>query len=160
MPGEIVFYGGWAMRGYHANVEQTQLAIWSDERQRTFIRSGDIGRLDEDGYLYVVDRKKDMIITGGFNVFPSDIEAVLSSHPDVIEAACIGVPHDVWGEAPMAYVIVRAGAQVDPVALKRWANDRLAKTQRLSDLIVLGEFPRNALGKVVKRELRMLRPKR
>ena len=152
--GEIVFYGGWAMRGYHGNPEQTDLAIWRDERNRTFIRSGDIGRLDEDGYLYVVDRKKDMIITGGFNVYPSDIEAVLSSHPDVIEAACIGAPHEVWGETAVGFAILRRGAQAAPADLRQWANERLAKTQRLSDLIVLEEFPRNALGKVVKRDLR------
>jgi long-chain acyl-CoA synthetase len=153
-PGEIAFWGGWVMRGYHNNPEQTRLAIWRDEQGRTFIRTGDIGRLDEDGYLYVVDRKKDMIISGGFNVYPADIEAVLGQHPDVLEAAVIGVPHRVWGETPFAFVILKHGAISQPVDLVSWANTRLAKTQRLSGLLQLEEFPRNALGKVVKRDLR------
>ncbi|GGC65056.1 class I adenylate-forming enzyme family protein [Chelatococcus reniformis] len=152
--GEIAFYGGWAMRGYHGNREQTEAAIWRDQRGRTFIRSGDVGRLDADGYLYVVDRKKDMIISGGFNIYPSDIEAVLSAHPDVIEATVVGVPHPTWGETPVGFVILRGDAAPESEALKAWANERLAKTQRLAKVVPLDEFPRNALGKVVKRELR------
>ena len=153
-PGEIAFYGGWMMRGYHNNPEQTNSAIWKDARGRTFIRSGDIGKLDEDGYLYIVDRKKDMIISGGFNIYPSDMESVLGSHPDVLETTVIGVPHPVWGETPVGFAIPRRGASIAPGSLMTWANERLAKTQRLSAVIFLEEFPRNALGKVVKRDLK------
>jgi long-chain acyl-CoA synthetase len=152
-PGEIAFYGGWAMRGYYNNEEQTRSTIWRDERGRTFIRSGDIGKLDEDGYLYIVDRKKDMIISGGFNIYPSDIEAVLSAHPDVLEAAVVGIPHPVWGETPVGFAIPRDGATLQTELVVAWANERLAKTQRLYAVILLEEFPRNALGKVIKRDL-------
>jgi long-chain acyl-CoA synthetase len=152
-PGEIAFFGGWAMRGYYNNEEQTRAVIWRDGSGRTFIRSGDIGKLDDDGYLYIVDRKKDMIISGGFNIYPSDIEAILSRHPDVVESTVVGVPHPVWGETPVGFVILRAGADAAAELLKSWANEKLAKTQRVSEVIVLEEFPRNALGKVIKREL-------
>jgi acyl-CoA synthetase (AMP-forming)/AMP-acid ligase II len=152
-PGEIAFYGGWAMRGYYNNDEQTRSAIWRDSLGRTFIRSGDIGKLDEDGYLYIVDRKKDMIISGGFNIYPSDIEAVLSAHPDVLEATVVGIPHPIWGETPVGFAIPRDGAAIQTDLITAWANERLAKTQRLSAVILLEEFPRNALGKVVKRDL-------
>jgi long-chain acyl-CoA synthetase len=152
-PGEIAFYGGWAMRGYYNNDAQTLSAIWRDKFGRSFIRSGDIGKLDEDGYLYIVDRKKDMIISGGFNIYPSDIEAVLSAHPDVLEATVIGIPHPVWGETPVGFAIPRDGATVQTELVTAWANERLAKNQRLYAVILLEEFPRNALGKVVKRDL-------
>lgn len=153
-PGEIAFYGSWVMSGYHGNPEQTERAIWRDERGRTFIRSGDIGKLDDDGYLYIVDRKKDMIISGGFNVYPSDMEAILATHSDVLESAVIGIPHPVWGETPVGFAIPRRGASIAPEALMAWANEKLAKTQRLSAVIFVEEFPRNALGKVVKRDLK------
>jgi long-chain acyl-CoA synthetase len=152
-PGEIAFYGGWAMRGYYNNDEQTHAAIWRDGVGRSFIRSGDIGKLDEEGYLYIVDRKKDMIISGGFNIYPSDIEAVLSAHPDVLEATVVGIPHPIWGETPVGFAIPRDGAAIQADLITAWANERLAKTQRLSAVILLEEFPRNALGKVVKRDL-------
>jgi acyl-CoA synthetase (AMP-forming)/AMP-acid ligase II len=94
-----------------------------------------------------------MIISGGFNIYPSDIEAVLSAHPDVLEATVIGIPHPIWGETPVGFAIPRDGATAGTELLKLWANERLAKTQRLSAVILVEEFPRNALGKVVKRNL-------
>jgi acyl-CoA synthetase (AMP-forming)/AMP-acid ligase II len=151
--GEIAFFGGWMMTGYHDAEEQTRAVIWKDALGRTFIRSGDMGKLDDDGYLYIVGRKKDMIISGGFNVYPSDIETILSTHPDVLESTVIGVTHPVWGETPVAFVIAKSNLTIEPGPLKDWANERLAKTQRLSAIIAVEEFPRNALGKVVKREL-------
>jgi acyl-CoA synthetase (AMP-forming)/AMP-acid ligase II len=128
--------------------------IWRDERGRSFIRSGDIGRQDEDGYLILVDRKKDMIISGGFNIFPADLEEVLGGHPDVLDATVIGVPHARWGESPLGLVILKPGAAFDPDAMVLWCNERLAKHQRLSAIEMRDEFPRNALGKVLKRILR------
>ena len=152
--GEIAFYGGWAMRRYHGRPEQTREVIWRDERGRSFVRTGDIGRMDDDGYLFVVDRKKDMIISGGFNIFPADIESVLSQHPGVLDVCVVGVAHPLWGESPVAAVIPRSGAALEARDLKEWANARLAKTQRLAALMLRDDFPRNAMGKVVKPDLR------
>ena len=118
------------------------------------MRSGDIGYLDEDGFLILVDRKKDMIISGGFNVFPADLEAVIGTHPAVLDCTVIGIAHPKWGETPLALVIPRGDAQVSTDELKQWCNERLAKHQRLADLQWRDDFPRNALGKVLKRELR------
>ncbi|KGE04961.1 class I adenylate-forming enzyme family protein [Pseudohaliea rubra] len=153
-PGEIVGYGGGLMKHYHNREAETEASIWRDERGRTFLRSGDIGKVDRDGFLYILDRKKDMIISGGFNVFPKDIEEVVGAHPDVSDVTVIGIPDPKWGETPLALVIPRAGAAVDPDALLVWANEQLAKAQRLKAVELREDFPRNALGKVIKRELR------
>lgn len=152
--GEIAGYGGGLMREYYRKPQETEAGIWRDARGRTFFRSGDIGKVDEEGFLYILDRKKDMILSGGFNVFPKDIESVLAEHPDVLDVTVIGVPHPRWGEAPLALVIPRAGRNIDCEALREWANARLAKTQRLVAVETRSEFPRNALGKVMKRLLR------
>ena len=96
-----------------------------------------------------------MIISGGFNLYPSDLEAVLREHPDVAEAAVVGVPSERWGETPAAWVVARDGAMLDAEAVAlRWANERLGKTQRIAFLRVVDELPRSAIGKVLKRELR------
>ncbi|MEM1187163.1 MAG: AMP-binding protein [Pseudomonadota bacterium] len=152
--GEIVGYGGGLMKHYHQREAETEAAIWRDERGRTFLRSGDIGKLDEDGFLYILDRKKDMIISGGFNVFPKDIEEVLGAHPEVSDVTVIGVPDPKWGETPLALVIPVAGKEPDTLNLLAWANERLAKQQRVKAVELRDDFPRNALGKVIKRELR------
>jgi len=151
--GEIAGYGAGLMQSYHNRADVTAQLIVLDSRGRTFFRSGDIGRLDEDGFLYVVDRKKDMIISGGFNIFPVDIEAVVGAHDDVLDVSVIAVPDAKWGETPLALVIPRK-AQVDTLAIKEWANQRLAKHQRISRVELVDELPRNALGKVLKRLLR------
>jgi acyl-CoA synthetase (AMP-forming)/AMP-acid ligase II len=151
-PGEIVGYGAGMLREYNGQPELTEALIWRDAHGRTFIRSGDVGMLDEDGYLTIIDRKKDMIISGGFNVFPTDVEAVVGQHPNVADVCVIGVPHDKWGETCLALVIPRGDA--DPAAIKDWANERLAKYQRLHAVELRQDFPRNALGKVLKRLLR------
>ncbi len=152
--GEIAGYGAGMMKAYHGNPEKTAELIWHDERGRTFIRSGDIGMMDEDGFLRIVDRKKDMIISGGFNVFPADIEAVVTQHPHVSDATVIGVPHPKWDEAPLALVIPRPGTAPDPDEVRDWCNGRLAKFQRLHAVEIRDELPRNALGKVLRRLLR------
>ena len=150
--GEIAGYGAGLMRGYHKRPDLTAAGIVRDARGRTFFRSGDIGRIDAEGCLTILDRKKDMIISGGFNVFPVDIEAVVGAHPDVLDVTVIGAPHEKWGESAFAFVIPRAGA--DAEAILAWANARLAKHQRLAGLAFRSGFPRNALGKVMKRVLR------
>lgn len=152
--GEIAGFGGGAMLRYHGRDTATAELIWRDPIGRSFIRSGDIGRLDEDGFLYIMDRKKDMILSGGFNVFPGDIEEIIGTHEDVADVAVIGVPHPRWDEAPLALVIPREGRTIEEVALLEWANERLSKTQRLYAVEFRTEFPRNALGKVIKRVLR------
>ena len=142
------------MTQYHNQNEKTAELIWRDARGRTFIRSGDIGMLDEDGFLKILDRKKDMIISGGFNVFPSDVEAIVGQHPDVKDVTVIGVPHDKWGESCLALVVPQKSSVADSEAIREWCNARLAKTQKLIGVELRDDFPRNALGKVVKKDLR------
>jgi acyl-CoA synthetase (AMP-forming)/AMP-acid ligase II len=152
--GEIVGYSTFLMRGYHKQPERTAESMWADERGRMYLRSGDIGRLDEDGYLYVLDRKKDMIISGGQNVYPIDIEVVIATHPDVGDAAVIGIPDEKWGETPLALVVLRENATVAAAELRDWINARLASYQRVAAVEFRDSLPRNQLGKLLKRELR------
>ncbi|MFC0283856.1 class I adenylate-forming enzyme family protein [Camelimonas abortus] len=153
--GEIVGYSPAAvMNGYHNQPEKTREAIWIHPDGRRFIRTGDVGRFDEDGFLILMDRKKDMIISGGFNVYPSDIEAVLMTHPDVSDVAVVGVPSEAWGETPVAFVVAAPGRRIAPQELRAWANERLGKVQRLAGVMVMDQLPRSAIGKILKRELR------
>ena len=119
-----------------------------------YLRTGDIGYMTEEGLVYIVDRTKDMIICGGFNVYPSDIESVLLQHPQVAECAVIGVPSEQWGETPVAYVVPRSGAQPTTTELREWLNTRVGKTQRVADLWLAERLPRSEIGKVLKRTLR------
>jgi acyl-CoA synthetase (AMP-forming)/AMP-acid ligase II len=119
-----------------------------------WLRSGDLAYLDADGFLYLVGRKKDLIIRGGHNVYPTDIEAVLIEHPDVQEVAVVGVPHPVLGEDVAAFVVLRAGTDLDVQALLAFCAERLADYKRPRQVTVVDELPRNATGKVLKHELR------
>lgn len=151
--GEICGYGAGMMKCYYKRDDLTQEMIVIDSSGRSFLRSGDIGKIDEEGHLYILDRKKDMIISGGFNVFPADIEAIIGKHRDVLDVTVIGVPHEKWGESPYALIIAGEGVtEAGPIV--QWSNERLAKTQRIIGAEFMDEFPRNALGKVLKRELR------
>jgi long-chain acyl-CoA synthetase len=152
--GEVVGHSGAMMAGYHNQPEKTAEAEWHDPTGKRFIRTGDIGRFDEDGFLTLFDRKKDMIISGGFNVYPSDLESVLAQHPDIAEAAVVGVPSTRWGETPIAFVVLKSRAAVDADELLVWANERMGKTQRLTAIQIAAALPRSAIGKVLKRELR------
>jgi acyl-CoA synthetase (AMP-forming)/AMP-acid ligase II len=149
--GEIVGRSELMMSGYHNRKEQTDAAIWISPDGLPFIRTGDVGRFDADGFMELMDRKKDMIISGGFNIYPSDLEAVLRQHPDVTDVAVVGVPSADWGETPVAFVVSRGA---DGETLKRFANERLGKTQRISAVELVDELPRSHIGKVLKRELR------
>ena len=153
-PGEVVGRSPGMMTGYHRQPELTREAEWFDAEGRRFLRTGDVGRFDGDGFLILFDRRKDMIISGGFNVYPSDLEAVLRRHADVGDAAVFGVPSAEWGETPVACVVPRAGAAPQAEDLRHWVNERVGKTQRLAALRVVDELPRSAIGKVLKRELR------
>jgi acyl-CoA synthetase (AMP-forming)/AMP-acid ligase II len=150
--GEIVGRSATVMNGYWNRPEQTRAATWHDRDGNAFIRTGDMGRFDADGFLTLMDRKKDMIISGGFNIYPTDLEAVVAAHPGVVEVAVVGVPSDAWGETPVAFVVAKDGT--DAATIKAFANDRLGKTQRLSEVVLTDVLPRSAIGKVLKRELR------
>jgi len=152
--GEVVGHSPSMMTGYHGQPEKTREAEWFDASGKRFIRTGDVGRFDEDGFLILLDRRKDMIISGGFNIFPSDLEAELRQHPAVEDVAVVGVPSEQWGETPVAYVVCRAGATANEATLRDWLNARVGKTQRLAALHFIDELPRSAIGKVLKRELR------
>ena len=152
--GEVVGRSPGMMSGYHGRPDLTAAAEWNDREGRRYIRTGDIGRFDADGFLILQDRRKDMVISGGFNVYPSDLEAVLRAHPAVADVAVVGVPSVQWGETPVAFVVRRAGHLEDAETLRAWANAQLGKTQRLSALKLVTDLPRSAIGKVLKRELR------
>ena len=154
--GEVVGHSAGMMTGYHGQPEKTREAEWFDPSGKRFIRTGDVGRFDEDGFLTLFDRKKDMIISGGFNIYPSDLEAVLREHPAVADMAVIGVPSEQWGETPVGFVVRRPGHDASAAALLQWVNERVGKTQRLAELRFIEELPRSAIGKVLKRELREL----
>ncbi|WP_420434883.1 class I adenylate-forming enzyme family protein [Hyphobacterium sp.] len=152
--GEIVGRGRIAMPFYHNRSDATREASWTDETGAVWLRTGDIGQLDEDGFLYIVDRKKDMIVSGGQNIYPKDIETVLIGHEAIADVAVIGIPDAKWGETPLAIIVAANGEAPGAMALVEWANARLGKQQRLRGARFVDELPRNANGKVLKRELR------
>jgi acyl-CoA synthetase (AMP-forming)/AMP-acid ligase II len=164
MAGEVVGHSSSMMIGYHRQPQKTREAEWFDATGKRFIRTGDVGRFDEDGFLILLDRRKDVIISGGFNIYPSDLEAVLQSHPRISEAAVVAAPSERWGETPVGFVVLREAGSADPGsgrgiddaadAILRWANLQLGRTQRLAALQVVPELPRSPIGKVLKRELR------
>ncbi len=152
--GEIVGRSANMMTGYLNRPDETSALVFRDEAGALYYRSGDIGRFDEDGFLHLLDRKKDVIISGGFNVFATDLEAAMATHAAVAEVAVIGVPSERWGETPFAIVVVKAGSVVTEGELVEHANARLGKAQRVSGVEFRSELPKSAIGKVLKRELR------
>ena len=152
--GEIVGLSPLLMSGYHGNDAASSEATWTDPQGRRWLRTGDLGRLDADGFLYIVDRKKDMILSGGQNIYPADIEAVMRMHPDVADVAVVGVRSLQWGETPVAVVVAAPNTQPVEQALIEWTNARVGKQQRIRAVICRPSLPRNANGKVLKRELR------
>jgi long-chain acyl-CoA synthetase len=153
--GEIVGHSPGTMIGYRNRPELTAEAEWYAPDGRRFIRTGDMGRFDEDGFMVLMGRKKDMIISGGFNLYPSDLEDELRQHEDVADVAVVGVPSEAWGETPVAFVVSRSGGKaVSEADLLAWVNARVGKMQRLSDLRFHNAFPRSSIGKVLKRDLR------
>lgn len=148
--GEIVGRGPITMPGYHNRPDETAAVL-----RDGWLHTGDLGYVDEDGFLYLVDRKKDMIDTGGVKVYPKDIEEIAAHHPAILEVAVFGIPHDRWGETPVAAVVLREKDSAGADELKQWINARVAaKYQRLDRVIVMDAFPRNAAGKTLKREMR------
>lgn len=148
--GEIVGRSPLMMQGYHGRPDLTRDAL-----RDGWLHTGDVGYADAEGFLHLADRKKDLIISGGVNVYPKDIEEVAVQHPDVREVAVFGALHEKWGETPVAAVVLRAGALADAAGLREWVNARLsARYQQLQAVILVDEFPRSTAGKTLKRVLR------
>lgn len=148
--GEIVGYTPALTPGYYRQAELTAQTIVDG-----WLHSGDLGYVDEDGFLYLVDRKKDLIISGGANVFPRDIEEVIVQHPAVREVAVFGVPSEKWGETPLAAVILHRPDEITEDELREWINQRVdGKHQRVHAVVFMSDFPRNTAGKTMKREMR------
>jgi acyl-CoA synthetase (AMP-forming)/AMP-acid ligase II len=148
-PGEVVLRGPKVFKGYWRNPEATSSAF-----EGGWFHTGDIGIKDEDGYLYIVDRLKDMIVSGGENVASSEVERVLYEHEAVVEAAVVGRPDARWGEVPVAFVVTSADATVTPEDLVEHCRGQLAKFKVPKAVVLLDALPRNPSGKVLKRELR------
>lgn len=148
--GEICGKGPILMPGYYKRPDLTAAAL-----KDGWLHSGDLGYVDEDGFLYLVDRMKDMIISGGVNVYPRDIEEIVAQHPEVKEVAVLGIPHEKWGETPLAAVILHKPGSIAAEALRDWINARVAaKFQRVHDVVIMEDFPRNVAGKTLKRVMR------
>ena len=146
--GEIAIRGHNIMKGYYNRPEAT-----AEVMRDGWFRSGDLGRRDEDGYYYIVDRAKDMIIRGGFNVYPREIEEVLMTHPAVSLAAVIGVPNEQHGEEIKAFVIPEAGVEVSAEELIAWSKEQMAAYKYPRSVEFVDALPMTATGKILKREL-------
>ena len=148
--GEIVGRGPALSSGYYRQPELTAEAF-----RDGWLYTGDLGYVDDDGFLYLAGRKKDLIISGGVNVYPQDIEAVASSSDDVLEAAVFGIDSDKWGETPIAAVVLQPGTNIDAAGLRDWINARVeARFQKVSDVFIVDEMPRNVAGKTLKNKLK------
>lgn len=153
VPGNLIGRSQTMMSGYKNRPDKTSEAQYVDAQGGVWMRMGDIGRVDEDGFVELVGRAKDMIISGGFNIYPSDLETELLREKSVIEAAVVGIPSRQWGETPVGFVVL-ADAARDCEAVLAAVNARLGKTQRLSALYPIDEMPRSHIGKLLKTELR------
>lgn len=152
--GNLVGRSPTMMSGYQNQPDKTREGYWTDPATgEVWQRMGDIGRVDEAGFVELVGRAKDMIISGGFNIYPSDLEAELEKEIDVLEAAVVGMPSDRWGETPVGFVRLAPGGR-HAEAIRETVNARLGKTQRLAALYAIDEMPRSHIGKLLKTELR------
>ncbi len=156
-PGNLIGRSPAMMAGYKNRPGATSEAMWTDpEDGSMWMRMGDIGRVDADGFVELVGRAKDVIISGGFNIYPVDLESELLKEEGVAEAAVIGMPSEAWGETPVGFVRLQPGAPADPAAIMAKVNARLGKTQRLSVLYAIDAMPRSHIGKLLKTELRAI----
>ena len=152
--GELVGRSTTMMLGYQNQPDKTEEASWYDDNGERWQRMGDIGCVDDEGFVTLLGRSKDMIISGGFNIYPRDLEDALLKHPEVVDAAVIGVPSKEWGETPLGFVVAVGGEPLDLPAICARANAELGKTQRISALKQLDELPRSHIGKILKTTLR------
>ena len=149
--GEICVSGPNIMKGYWKQPEATAEAMTPDG----LFRTGDVGYMDEDGYVYIVDRTKDMLLCGGFNVYPRNIEEAIYQHPSVAEVSVIGVPDEYRGETPKAFIKLKEGAPALTLAeLKAFLKDRLGKHEMIGAMEIRDELPKTPVGKISKKELR------
>jgi len=147
--GEICICGPNIAQGYLNQPEETKSAFWGD-----WFRSGDVGVIDEDGYLYIVDRLKDMVITGGENVYPREVEEVLYTRPEVLECAVVGLPDPEYGERVTAFIVPRKGHHIDPMSLRDYLKAHLAAFKVPKEYITVEDLPKSGAGKVLKRKVR------
>jgi len=148
--GEIVGRGPITMPGYYKRPDLTEKAIIDG-----WLYSGDLGYVDEDGFLYLIDRQKDMMISGGVNVYPKDIEEVVVQHPAVREVAVFGIPSEKWGETPLAAVILKEPGAITAEELRDWINEQVgARYQQVQEVVIKDDFPRSVAGKTLKRVMR------
>jgi long-chain acyl-CoA synthetase len=152
--GELCIAGPQVMKGYWNRPDETAIALREDASGRTWLYTGDVARMDEDGFTYIVQRKKDMIIVSGFNVYPSEVEGVLYEHPAVMEAAVIGVPEAYRGEAVKAFVVLKPGAQATPEELTEHCKRGLAEFKVPSEVVLRESLPKTVVGKILHRVLR------
>jgi acyl-CoA synthetase (AMP-forming)/AMP-acid ligase II len=137
------------MKGYYNNPAATAHTL-----KDGWLYSGDIAKMDEDGFLYILDRKKDMIISGGENIYPAEVEDCLLGHPSIADVGVIGTPDEQWGEAVKAIVVLKKGASLTPEALIEWCQGKLARFKTPREVIFTEEIPRTPTGKTLKRILR------
>src|SRR6185295_12607321 len=152
--GELCIAGPQVMKGYWNRPDETAIALRTDAAGKCWLYTGDIARMDEDGYTYIVQRKKDMIIVSGFNVYPSEVESVLFTHPAVMEAVVIGVPHAYWGEAVKAFVVPKPGSALRAEELRSLCASNLAEFKRPHEIEIRDSLPKTAVGKILRRALR------
>ncbi len=149
--GEIGVRGPNVMLGYYRMAEETAGTL-----RNGWLHTGDVGRLDDDGFLYILERKKDLIIRGGLNVYPREVEDVLYAHPGVAEAAVVGMPDPLMGEEGCAFVVLRAGATATPEALIAFCQERLAKFKCPKQVRFVEALPKSPIGKILRKQLRTL----
>ena len=149
--GELYVRNSMLISEYHGDEAATRGAM-----REGYFSVGDLARIDPDGYVYLASRVHDMVISGGVNIYPAEIEEHLHRHPDVLEAAVIGVPDDTWGERLKAFVVSRPGAQLTAEEVVQFCREGLADFKRPREVVFIDSLPRNPTGKVLKRELRAL----
>ena len=152
--GELIINGPQVMKGYYNHPEETANTLKRRDDGKTWLYTGDIARMDADGYFEIVDRKKDMILVGGFNVYPREVEEVLFGHPAVQEAAVIGIPDPYSGEVVKAFVVSKSGVTITAEELTAYCRERLAGYKTPSQIVFTGQLPKSAVGKVLRTELR------
>lgn len=148
-PGELVIRGHNVMKGYYKKPDETKTAFKND-----WFHSGDVAQIDEDGYIFIVDRIKDMILRGGYNVYPREIEEVLMTHPDISLAAVVGIPNDKMGEEIKAFVVLNEGSSITPEELVAWSKSEMASYKYPRIFEIVDSLPMTATGKILKKELR------
>jgi long-chain acyl-CoA synthetase len=156
--GEVLLSGRQLMIGYWEQPEETAAVLTADADGRRWLHTGDIGYLDPDGYLFLTDRKKELIKVSGYQVWPREIEEALASHPSVLEVGAIGISHPRRGEVPAAWVVLRPGTTATPAELRAFSRNILAPYKVPAEVYVVSELPKSAIGKVLRRKLRDLVP--